>query len=314
MTSSNPLVTIVVAAYRTPHHYLRTALAGAVAQTFGDWELIVTDDSPSDDLRRVAEEFQDDRIPYLHNAPSLGIDRNHWRGIGAARGSLIAVLNHDDEYLPQFLERLALPLAADPSLSAAFCDHWVMDSDGNNQPEITEAHTVGYGRSTLPAGVHRPWRNLLVAQTVPIAMGAVLRKSELGDMAARPVGPAYDLWLGYLLCRHSAGIYYVPERLSRWRAFANNATTRGDASWPAGAAETWQAIASDDTFRPWRDFAQRKTATAYYHAARSAWRAGHHRQTLAYGWNSLRARPSLRGAAACLLALVPNRLDRRASS
>src|SRR6266849_5528963 len=126
---AQPLVSIVTTAYKSRPDHLVAAIQSALGQTWGHVEMLVSDDSPDDSLRVVVEKAGDHRVRYRHNSPALGVARNHWRSFREVSGEYIAVLNHDDCFAPDFVERLVAPLEHDSRLALAFCDHWVMDVD-----------------------------------------------------------------------------------------------------------------------------------------------------------------------------------------
>lgn len=311
------MVTIVTAAYKTRPDHLRAALESAVRQTYGSFELIVSDDSPDASLAALVSSFGDPRLRYRHNVPALGVAGNHWACFREARGTFIALLNHDDEFEPTFLERLVEPLVGDETLALAFCDHWVIDAEGRTLTDETDRNTKAWGRATLAAGVHRPFGELLLRQTIPLAMGAVFRRSALPDRFDDTAGPAYDLWIAYWLCRTGFGAYYVPERLSRWRTHPTNLTSAAGSDWALGGATCWAAIASDPALRSIAPAARRRAALAYYECARGAWRAGQLGATRQFGMQSLTQQLTWRGAVALALStglLRPSSADKRVGS
>jgi GT2 family glycosyltransferase len=155
----------------------------------------VSDDSPSDVLQSVVREFHDPRLSYRCNTPSRGPAANHWSCFREARGEFIVILNHDDVLEPVFLERLLPPLQNNPSIAVAFCDHWIIDDSGAVRRESSDEASRHYGRTTLAAGPHEPFHQQLLHQTIPMAMGAVFRRSALPADLPANAGPAYDLWL-----------------------------------------------------------------------------------------------------------------------
>ncbi len=307
MRMSHPAVTIPIAAYRSRPEHLSAAIRSALDQTFPDFEVIVSDDSPDETLKPLVDRFQDPRLRYRHNSPALGVAHNHWSCFGQASGEYVAILNHDDLLEPTFLEKLLAPLDADADLALAFCDHWVIDQDGRRFTEGTDAASLQWGRAQLKAGVHRPFFELLAAQTIPMAMGTVFRRRMLPAILPVKAGPAYDLWLTYLLCRERHGAYYVPERLSSWRAHEGNLTSQGGVDWSRSTAECWQAVARDPELSSIHSPARRKGAAAFFTCALNSWRRGRRSECVYYGWQSLRVLPNWKGLAACLLPAVPQR-------
>ena len=300
---SHPLVSIVVAAYRSDPVHLLAAIDSALAQTCSDIEVLVCDDSPTDSLRSVVASRPDPRLHYRHHVPALGVAANHWTAFHRARGDFIAVLNHDDWLAPEFVATLAGELQREPEAVLAFCDHWVIDNAGRRQVEESDRNSRAWGRAALRPGLHRPLGKLLAEQTIPMAMGAVFRRDALPAVLPADAGPAYDLWLAYLLARPGGGACYVPQRLSAWRSHASNLTSGAGLPWLLGSATCWQAVAGDPAFAAERPLALHKSAGAYAACATRSWRDGHRGQGVRFAWQSLQARLSLRGLG--LLLVLP---------
>lgn len=101
-----PAVSIIVPAFRAAATIAET-IASVRAQTFGAWELIVSDDGSPDDTVEVATRSAegDSRIRIFRNPPSgsPSIIRN--RAMGHAEGDWIAFLDADDVWHPEKLQR-----------------------------------------------------------------------------------------------------------------------------------------------------------------------------------------------------------------
>ena len=302
-----PRVSIVVATYCTRREHLTQAIESALAQTMPAIEVIVSDDSPDDSLREFIDRWRDPRLRYRHNAPALGVARSHWKSFAEARGEYVVILNHDDWLAPGHVESLAAALDRHADATLAFCDHWIIDVDGKRLDADTDRNSAAWGRAGLAAGLHAPFTSLVVAQTIPIAAGAMFRRAALTMPLPDDAGPAYDLWLSYLLCRPGAAAVYVADRLSAWRTHEGNLSSAGGLSWLHGAALCWQAMRADPAFRPWRALARRRAAAAHAACALRCWAGGDRAQALAHAGRSMAARPSARGLLACALPLLPHR-------
>ena len=290
----------MIAAHCSRPQHLSVALRSALAQRGAQIEVLIGDDSPDDRLRSLARDA-DARLLYQHNQPALGVARNHWALFTRARGEFIVVLNHDDWLAPDFVPTLLDALTRQPEAVLAFCDHWIIDTAGRRQSTETDANSRAWGRATLAPGLHRPFEQLLAAQTIPMAMGTMFRRAALPELLPAHAGPAYDLWLTYLLARDGRGAFYVPRRLSAWRSHPDNLTTGAGLPWLQGAAECWWAVARDPVFRDIRPTALAKAADAYSACAVRAWRDGRRTACIGFALHSLRARFSRRGLAALLM-------------
>src|SRR5262249_60650982 len=99
-----PAVSVVIAT-RNYGRYLAGAVRSVLDQTFTNFEVIVIDDGSTDDTPEVIRPFlADSRMRYLRT-DGLGQPRAKNLGILQARGSLMAFLDGDDEWLPTKLER-----------------------------------------------------------------------------------------------------------------------------------------------------------------------------------------------------------------
>jgi glycosyltransferase involved in cell wall biosynthesis len=101
--TGSPLVSVIIPAYDVAE-FIGEALDSVFAQTFTDYEVIVINDGSPDTakLERALAPYLS-RIVYLKQE-NRGVSAARNTGINAARGSLIAFLDGDDVWLPNYLE------------------------------------------------------------------------------------------------------------------------------------------------------------------------------------------------------------------
>lgn len=107
-------VSVLVAVYRTDPEILRQTVRSVLAQTFGDFELLLLDDCPDDPREGVVREFGDRRVVYAKNERNLGIAETRNRLMEMAKGEYLAVLDHDDICREDRLEKEVAWLDAHP--------------------------------------------------------------------------------------------------------------------------------------------------------------------------------------------------------
>jgi glycosyltransferase involved in cell wall biosynthesis len=103
----NTKVSVCVPAYNAAA-YLRQCIESALAQTFGDFELVLVDNASTDDTVAIAHEYAriDRRIGVYQNAQNIGFLGNFNRCLDLAQGEWLKFLCTDDWLQPTCLERL----------------------------------------------------------------------------------------------------------------------------------------------------------------------------------------------------------------
>ncbi|HVK12267.1 MAG TPA: glycosyltransferase family 2 protein [Gemmataceae bacterium] len=125
-----PAVSVVIPTFNRSWGLTR-AVESVLAQTFADFELVITDDTSPDDTETVARSFSDPRVRYHRQPANVGVARNWGTGIELARGEFVALLMDDDRYEPDFLARRVAALRADPAAVLAFAGYRIVPEDGD---------------------------------------------------------------------------------------------------------------------------------------------------------------------------------------
>jgi glycosyltransferase involved in cell wall biosynthesis/SAM-dependent methyltransferase len=99
--------------------FISEAIDSVVAQTYGNWELLLVDDGSQDGSGRIARRYVDqfrEKVRYLEHDGhrNLGMSASRNLGIQQARGEFIAFLDADDVWLPRKLERQVTALGSQP--------------------------------------------------------------------------------------------------------------------------------------------------------------------------------------------------------
>jgi glycosyltransferase involved in cell wall biosynthesis len=104
---------------------LPQAVESVLAQTFQDFELVISDNASTDRTQELCEAYaaQDGRIRYYRSEKNLGAAPNFNRVFELARGEYFQWLAADDVLAPTLLEKCVPVLDQDPS--AALCFFWV---------------------------------------------------------------------------------------------------------------------------------------------------------------------------------------------
>jgi O-antigen biosynthesis protein len=99
------LVTVVIPVWNRADE-VSVAIDSIVAQTLGDWELLVVDDGSTDDIAGVLGRYAGDPRIRLVTVPHGGVGKARNAGIRQARGQYLAWLDSDDWFTPDHLRVL----------------------------------------------------------------------------------------------------------------------------------------------------------------------------------------------------------------
>lgn len=135
MAEANPRVSLCMPVYNG-EKYVRNALDSILAQTFTDFELIVTDNASTDRTGEIVSQYaeKDGRIRYFRNEKNLGAAKNFNLGYELARGVYLKWCAHDDIISENFLEVLVKTLDENEDASLAFGQVVFIGSNGERVP------------------------------------------------------------------------------------------------------------------------------------------------------------------------------------
>ena len=156
--ATSPKVSIGVPVYNG-QKYIRFTLDSLLAQTFTDFEVIVTDNCSTDTTPQIIAEYaeRDSRIRYVKNPTNVGPARNYRISMDLARGQYFKWNPADDVCAPTFLERCVKVLDEDPSIVVAYPRTNVIDTNG----EIVDTYQYEIDFD-VPSPALRLWRMMTV--------------------------------------------------------------------------------------------------------------------------------------------------------
>jgi glycosyltransferase involved in cell wall biosynthesis len=185
-------ISVVIPAYNAAQFIART-IASVHAQTLTPLEIIVVDDGSADGTAAVAEALGC-RVMVQRNA---GVCAARNVGILAARGDWIALLDHDDIWLPEKLERQARAVELCPDVACIATD-FVRQRPGD-LIGVSCLDDPQYGFDSV---------------TVVPVEGTILRCPQLGQQV---LGAGWFLFPSAMLIRRdvliSAGMFRPEQRL-----------------------------------------------------------------------------------------------------
>lgn len=100
------LVSIITPTYNCAR-FIKETIRSVQAQTYQNWEMIISDDCSTDNTREIIAPYldSDKRIKYICNEKNSGAAITRNNALKLAQGRWIAFLDSDDLWLPEKLER-----------------------------------------------------------------------------------------------------------------------------------------------------------------------------------------------------------------
>jgi glycosyltransferase involved in cell wall biosynthesis len=207
MIRGNPKVSICIPAYQQPE-FLRRSLNSVVKQTFGDYEVVITDDSRCDEVKKVAEEFigQIRDLKYFKNTLRKGPPENWNESMRRASGEYIKILHHDDWLADEAsLEKYAKMLEDNSKADFAFSATSNMTAAG----ERFSIHSLSEEQLNLLR--HRP--EYLFQGNLIGAPSAVIFRASLGLEFDPKLKWLVDIEFYMRLLAQNPNFIYCPEEL-----------------------------------------------------------------------------------------------------
>lgn len=187
-----PKVSVVIPAFNALRYLPRT-VDSALAQSFGDFEVLIVDDESTDGTADWVRTIADRRVRLLEQK-NQGAAAARNAGIRQARGEYIAFLDADDLWEPAKLERQVACLDARPEVGVVYTWVRVIDQDGEPTGSLYRpGDEEGSGRSwcgsttSTPA---RPWCGDSASSASGFLISnCALRRTGRCGCASQPIMP-----------------------------------------------------------------------------------------------------------------------------
>lgn len=137
--------------------YLREAIDLLLAQSFSDFELIISDNASTDSTSDICKEYakKDARICYILQQENIGALANFRFVLSKLNGKYFMWAAHDDRWDPRFLEMTVAELDKDDGCNLVFCNYIVRDLVSGKEtmqavvPSNSNSKTANYITRTL---------------------------------------------------------------------------------------------------------------------------------------------------------------------
>jgi glycosyltransferase involved in cell wall biosynthesis len=176
------MISVIIPLYNKERQIADT-LRSVFAQTYDDYEVVVVDDGSTDGSAAVVAAVSDTRIRLIHQS-NAGVSAARNRGIAEARGELIALLDADDEWKPDYLATQMRLVSEYPQ-----CDVFATNYEFRNERGEVTPTIIRRLPFTTESGVLTNYFDVAAHSNPPICSISIMaRKSALEAVGGFPIG------------------------------------------------------------------------------------------------------------------------------
>jgi glycosyltransferase involved in cell wall biosynthesis len=208
-----PRVSVIVPAYGVAH-LLSEALTSLTCQVFTQWECIVIDDGAPDDVAGAVQPFlTDPRFRFLATA-NHGVSAARNTAISEARAPLIALLDGDDLFRPDYLAKVVPLLEADPGVRLVTCNAQIFGAVARLRNCVERPHALQGGLAEV------------LDRSFNVYIGTTFRRADFDAVGGFDTRMAqsedFDLWVRLMMLGGTAR--YTGEVLAQYRVRPGSAS------------------------------------------------------------------------------------------
>lgn len=209
------MISVCIATYNG-ENFIKEQLDSILIQLNANDELIISDDSSTDNTLKIIHSYDDKRIKLLPNQKFHSPIYNFENALKHSKGDFVFLSDQDDVWEANKIEVMLSHLSK-YSLAVSNCS--IVDKNGE---VIRESY---FNDETLKTGV---FRNLIHNNYLGCCMA--FRREVLDIALPFPTKIAmHDIWLG-LCAAHFFSTIFIPDKLIRYRRHGNNASVTAEAS------------------------------------------------------------------------------------
>lgn len=209
MSEDFGLISIIMAAYNA-EKTIGFAVESVLRQTYKNFELLVINDCSTDGTEKIVKEYasKDNRVKLITNPENLGVSLTRLEGLKQAKGNWIAILDSDDAWMPEKLEK-QISLQKRLNADVVFTAVTYIASDGKSLNWVLNVpESVNYKK--------------LLKQNIITNSSAITKKDlfeqyyAIGD----DMHEDFAVWLNILKAGYKA--YAIDEPLTIYRVSVNS--------------------------------------------------------------------------------------------
>ena len=213
--------------------YIAESIESVLRQSYGHWELLVTDDCSTDGTPGVVEAYakKDPRIHFVVAERHSGIASTRNQSIARAKGRFVAFLDNDDLWVPEKLEKQTR-FMNETGCAFSYSEYELMKEDGTPK-----------GKTIKTAGIidyEKYLRNTIIGSGT-----IMLDRDKIGSLQMPDNATSDDMALWCKILKEGHLAYPIKEVLMRYRVRSDSASAN---KWKA-AKDVWKVYRKQEQLR-----------------------------------------------------------------
>lgn len=209
------MITVCIATYNG-EKYIKEQLHSILIQLNENDEIVISDDSSTDNTIQIIEEINDRRIKLLRFNKFRSPIYNIENALKQAQGDFIFLSDQDDVWLPNKIKETLKQINSE---NVVMSDAMLCDSHLN-----TYSNTLNTWRIYKPGFIH----NIFQSRYLGCCMA--FHRNKLKEILPFPKNlPAHDMWIG-LLAETTNSLTYLPISLIKYRRHETNYSSASNKS------------------------------------------------------------------------------------
>jgi glycosyltransferase involved in cell wall biosynthesis len=193
--------------------YLALTLDAILAQTYTDFEVVISDNGSTDSTQQICESYaaKDQRIKYRRNPKNIGIAPNFNRVFELSSGEYFKWTDYDDLLAPEFIAKCVEGLDRYPDAAVCFPKTRWIDENGGF---IRDFEPPQDASSLVP---HVRFKSLILEPDHVVSQASGIMRADLvrKTVMHRSYPCSDEVFLAHLSLLGS--FHGIPDRLFSWR-------------------------------------------------------------------------------------------------
>lgn len=222
-----PRVSVIIPVYNQGQ-FLTEAVESVLSQTFQNFEILLVDDGSTDQSPEIIKEYTQkypQKIKYLEhqNHTHAGVSPSRNLGIQHAAGEYIALIDSDDLWLPEKLEKQIEILDMHQEVGLVYCALEVIDENGKPTQKMYNSSVIGGG---IPGKMDDVFEEFFsITMTMWLGSTPLVRKHILFEIGlfdndlTHGEDAVVSIKIAYLY-----PLFFLPQPLVKYRVHTGNAS------------------------------------------------------------------------------------------